>query len=318
MKILNVDGITLLSKNITECQALSLIVSLELEHSLKPFTDEVKFDYSGRIKNNETAFEVNLKRRDDEYLLVINGSAHKFYHDRNDNDFKESEFLDVKNRLLSSLEQEIYQADQNLVFHKVPELQLTLSKVEIAVNIDIPIDDLAQFLKDNLLLHKNKRFDNSDGITFICQHENYSIKLYPKGKNLLRLEIVLLTRELGKYKIENLNDLTFDKIAPIFERLRFEAKEIIFADGINIHAPQNLTKREKIKMLTYTNEWWHDCLNKNRKASVTKREKKRLTKELYNLKKGCKNILLKKGAGYKDMFIECVDTKIDFVLNYRG
>jgi len=181
--------------------------------------------------------------------------------------------------------------------------------VEVGVNIEVGIDDIDRFLNLNLIQHKSKPFIIIDDLVYTCRHEDFILKLYPKGLNILRIEIAFLARELRKYKIKTIDDLTPSKIKPMAERLLKEFKEIIFSDGVNFHMTDGLSKKEELAILRYTNNTRNKHYKDNIKLmpdAVAKKHKQRM----WRLKTKVKNILEDKKAGYRDILIQSLTEKI--------
>jgi len=303
-----VDGINA-KIPIKEYQALHLISLFDLQYAHTQRSSETKFKYIGEFKNLILEIKFDMH----EYMLIVRGSLHKYFHNTNNSDFVWSELDQVITDIFSNFKMNMAVISHKDQVNKIKQLSFPLSKAEVGVIIEIGIDDLHSFLNNNLIQHKKEPFRCEDGLVFKCEHKNYYLKLYPKGKNLLRVEIVLLSSELRKYKIFTLSDLTKDKIRPIAERLKKEISEIVFADGINIHTAQNLTKAEEIKLLRFTSEWRNKQFLMDKERSSI-RERRNAFQRMWRLSKASKQIFESKSCGYKRMIVELVDQKVDELL----
>ena len=325
MHVVNIDGITI-TIPILQSQVLQLKSNLNFKDAYDQYSSETNFKYLLKLSdfNVKNSLILSIKHnKETGYNLIITGSLHKYYHGKNSNLFYENELEAVIKSIENALSMKIayVHPDMNskrtnsslfseFVFKPVKQISLRLSKVELAINIETGMDDVYSYLKDNLIQHKRKRFTCDDGLVFRCKHDDYVIKLYEKEKGILRYEIVFFTKELRRCDIYNLPDLIHHNIQKLAVRLKKEAREIIFADGIDIYTAEGLTKKEEIKLLRFTNEWYQDAYLFNKSREVG-RKKKNMIQKMYRIGVGSKNILAEKGAGYKDEFVKLVNQKVD-------
>ena len=306
---MNIDGISSVTVPLSENIALSLIRNLEMESANDNTTTETNFNYFKKLKS----LLIKIKyKQPEKFSLIVTGSLHKYFHGRNNNDFFEYQLELVKKEIFQYLEMDIAEI-ANCIIKPIPSLVLPLRKVEVGINIEIVIDDISAFLKNNLQLHKKEPFITDDNYIFTCRHEHYYLKIYNKGNNLLRFEMVFLTRELKKYNILCLSDLTKDKIVPMLERLKTEAAEILFSDGVNLHTQEGITKSENLKLLQVSSAWRNNDF-KNDKKNAEPRQRKNMNQRMWRLGVLTKRILTEKGAGYKKIFVDAVNDKVDSFL----
>lgn len=304
-----IDGINV-KINVNEYQALHLIFLFDLKYAHTQRSSETKFKFIGEFRN----LIIEIKYSEFNYTLIVRGSLHKYYHDANNSNFVWCELDYVIKDIFSNFEMNMAVFSKKNKATKIKQLTFPLNKVELGVIIEIGIDDLHSFLDINLIQHKKEPFRNEDDLVFTCYHKNYYLKLYPKGQNLIRVEMVFLSIELRKYKIFTLSDLTKDKIRPMAERLKSEMSEIIFADGINIHNIQNLSKAEEVKLLRFTSEWRNKQFTLDNK-NAGKRNRKNSAQRMWRLGKVSKQIFESKGIGYKKIFTDLVNQKVDELLS---
>jgi len=323
---MNIDGITLKSIISIE-QAISIIFVCNLKEKEKRkilfsryFEDDevdTDFEYSGDV--NGISIRVIYKNIEG-FSLILTGSLHKFFHGRNDNDFYEIDFETARKHLIDSFNLSgSYISPNGTVIKQIQPVVFEVEKMEVGINFSFPIDNINRFLNDNLLIHNRKKFSSEDGKTFFCRHEHYRLKIYEKGLNLLRFEIVLLKRSLRKYKITSLNHIRQENLTPIFAQMKKEAKDIYFADGIDFFTNTNY-KGEKIphkQMLIlkdYALEKWHTDAANYRKSLGDKKKKKNVSQKLYRRKKKVQQIMADNAMGAKGIFVQNLNEKIDSFL----
>lgn len=307
-KVSPVDAINCEASEISEDHATSLIINHGLE--LQARGKEYDFKYVGTIKNLVT--EIIYKRN--QYNLEIRGALSKFLNGENVTPISWEQVNEICKGI-----NDILHIDGGVIgkssFIPISQLDFSafvLSRLELKVDLEVDVDMpyMERFLKVNLIQHKNKPFTCEDGLTFQCKHEHYHLKVYCKGENLLRMEMVFLTRELKKYKIRTPSDLTKEKLFPLGERMKKEFSEVIMGDGINLFLADNLTKKEEMLLLRYTNQWRYNCYSETLKSGGqinSRKYKKRMTR----LRTSCIKIFNKKGSGIKKNLIETLINQID-------
>ncbi len=305
---MSVDGINAII-GINQSQAIHLILLFDLKYSHRLRSSETNFLFIGEIDH----LIIEVKFKHDEYTLTLRGSLHKNYHKSNSGDFLYPELQTVTNRIYELFRMDSIEVYPNGKIKAIDQLKFLLNRSEVGINILVGIDNLHDFLDINLLQHKRKKFTCDDGLVFTCKHENYHLKIYPKDDNLLRIEIVLFTRELKKYKIFTLADLTKEKIIPILQRLKLEFSEIQFSDGIDIYSCNDITGKEELKLLRHTSDWRNKQYLINTKVG-TKKERKNLRQQIWRLGTDSKKILETKGKGYKKVLVDAVNQKIDSLI----
>lgn len=299
-----VDGVNSIHIPIKEWQAASLILNFNLQYVPTQNSGEMNFLYSGNIKN--MTMDVRYKNK---FTMRLRGSLQKFEHGNNSMGLSWVELDEVKKNIGRWLHIDGVLVE-NTKIRSIQPLSMSLSRVELGLNMEVGIDDLHGFLAINLIQHKKVPFTISDGLVYACKHENYYLKLYPKGQNLLRVEMVFLTNELRKYKVVGLEDLTKEKIRPMASRLKKEFSEIVFGDGIDIHLVRDISKKEELCLLKYTNGWRNNkYLEDLQRASL--KEGKRYKQRMYRLKKKCKQIFVERGAGYTKILVDTFNQQID-------
>lgn len=303
-----IDGGNFTKSGISESHATSLITNLGLE--LQARGKEYDFRYVGNIQN--LIVEIVYKRN--EYNLEIRGAFAKFLYGENATPITWEQLNEIINSM-----NKIFHIDGGIIRKSkfIPSSQIDfssflLNRLELKVDLEIGVDRtyMNRFLKANLIQHKNKPFTCEDGLTFQCKHEHYYIKVYWKEENLLRLEMVFLTRELKKYKIRTPSDLTKEKLFPMGERMKKEFAQVIMGDSINLFLADNLTKKEELLLLRYTNQWRYNCYSETLK-SVDQTDSRKYKRRMDRLKKNCFRIFEEKGSGIKKNLIEALIHQID-------
>lgn len=302
------DGANCIENGISEDHATSLINNLKLE--LQARGKEYDFKYVGNIKNLIT--EVVYKKN--QYNLEIRGAFSKFLNGENVTPITWEQVNEIINKVNEILRIDVSKIHKS-TFIPVRQLDFSsflLSRLELKVDIEVGVDMpyMQRFLKTNLIQHKNKPFTCEDGLTYQCKHEHYHMKVYCKGENLLRMEMVFLTRELKKYKIRTPSDLTKEKLFPMGERMKKEFSEVIMGDGINLFLADDLTKKEEVLLLRYTNQWRHNCYSETLK-SIGQTDSRKYKKRMARLKTSCLRIFNQKGSGIRRNLIEALDNQID-------
>jgi hypothetical protein len=305
-----IDGINICII-ILEWLALHLIYRFDLVYTHTPYSTEKNFKYIGTVRS--LFFEIRYK--DGQYILTCRGSLHKFYHQgNNDGDFFFNELHEVIGDVYSLFNIKAASISSEWQIKQEKQIPLLVNKVEVGVNLTVGIDHIADFLRVNLIQHKKKSFELKNDLVHVCEHKNYYLKVYPKGENLLRVEIVFLTNELRKFKVKNLSDLTPGTIKLMTDRLKKEFSQIIWGDGIEIHKENHLTKRELLLLLKFTNTWRNNKYTEDlRKADP--RQRKNMKQRMWWLGVENKKIFDAKGAGYKKELVSLLDKKLDSFYN---
>lgn len=303
-----VDGINSVPLTITEWQALSLIYKFNLELQAKGKEDD--FKYIGNVGT----LDLEIKYKHSQYSLVVRGSLPKYCFGENVSNLSWAGLEMVKGDINSQLHLDAVwinkgkiKAVEQLHYPSFPLCRVEL-KADVEVGTDFPY--LPSFLKTNLIQHKGKPFNCEDGLVFKCVHENYFLKVYIKGEGLIRFEIVLLTRELRKYKINTSLDLNAVKLKPVAERFKKEFSEIIFGDGINLFLADELTKREDLLLTRLSSLWRNNCYSDTIEKLPLK-ESFKYKQRMYRLRNECKMILANKGHGYKKYLLEGLNRSVD-------
>lgn len=302
-----VDGINSCSE-LDQEQAMSIIRNFDLERL--PKSEEDKFRYIGKINN--LVVEIHFKQN--QFFLIIRGSLPKYFHGENKSELSWKELEDVKFNINDHLN--IYASllikSKFIRIDQLDFFSFPLKKVEFKVDIEIGVDliYMKRFLETNLIQHKGKQITCDDGLTFNILHEHYYIKIYAKDENVLRFELVLLTRELKKYKILTPADLTMVKLEPVAKRMKIEFAEIIFGNGINIFTGNDLSKEEELALLKFTNPWRCKCYKETLQIS-NPNELAKYKKSNYRLKIKCTKIFEEKGNGLNKILLDSLNQKID-------
>lgn len=307
-----IDGVNAEKLGITEDHATSLINSLGLE--LQARGKEYDFRYVGNVRN----LIAEIVYRKNEYNLEIRGAFAKFLYGENSTPItwgQVNEIINILNEILN-IDGGEFNKSKFIPISQLNFASFFINRLELKVDIEIGVDMpyMQRFLRTNLIQHKNKPFTCDDGLTFQCRHEHYFLKCYPKGENLLRLEMVFLSRELKKYRIRTPSDLTKEKLRPMGERMKKEFAEVIMGDGINLFLPDNLTRKEELIVLRYTNNWRFNCYSETIK-NASQRDNSRYRKRMTRLRNSCIEIFHRKGSGIKKTLIEELINQID--LSFR-
>jgi hypothetical protein len=147
-----------------------------------------------------------------------------------------------------------------------------LHSLEVGVNI--PLNYSPKRVLKSAICHKGKAFTDINrkdkNIGIICEHEEYTIKLYDKGYQnrinnmyVLRYELkIKRMRVLEQYGIKTLLDLRNpDKVASLLFLLLDKLDEIVFFD-FSFNA-QSLTDRQRLNWERYSNPKYWEGLNRN-------------------------------------------------------
>lgn len=179
------------------------------------------------------------------FYLTIEGSLHKnYFKGENHSSFTwnnlQDEILNIENGL-----------SINSDFAEIVN-------IEFGVNIPLPFD-VFPFLRKNLISHKGKPFNSykPDRVGFVlgyvCEHSQYSVKIYDKGKQfnlpdpLLRFELRYTKMQpLKDYGIRVLSDLKdFNKVKRLIELLSNAWENVLIYDNdINLMS-DNISKGER-------------------------------------------------------------------------
>lgn len=340
-----VDGINI-SDPISEDYALHIIVLFSLQYSYRrnssksnyldnEFADENFNEFESPVNNflenrsgyfqteflytgifNGLIIELTYSETKNKigYWLTIRGSLHKFFFGDNACDFT---LINVESAI--SKLTEILKWDKKLISEKgkiiscCEQINLSLFKCEFGINFWVGIDNIEEFLSRQLIQHKKTPFVSENGI-FMCKHENYYLKIYKKAENLIRVEIVLLSKELKKYKIFKLTDIVPKKCIPIMIRFKKDISEILFSDGVNLHTCVDLTKKEELILLRDTSLWRKNDYDADIKSMKGKKGIKNLYQKRFRLQKNRKEIMNYKGKGYYTDFVKLAHEKIDCLI----
>lgn len=211
------------------------IIGLEHDYFLKNeslhFTPILHKENSGEIKFYFVEYCNMILKVYPNKGIYISGSLHKLYNEglHNYNQFNES----ALNRALELL---------NEVFGIKPK-NIRILCLEYGVNITPPIQ--SNLIIDNLMQHKCKDFEqkisNDKGKYSQCEHSDYIIKIYNKGKqysldeNLLRIEIK--QTNWSTYRLKNrivtLQDFIECDKTIFIQNLISKWNEIVFYDPTN-------------------------------------------------------------------------------------
>ncbi len=232
----------------------------------KKFNSKLEFLQSVNKKTGETKGYENADYKGLHFTITnygivkMRGSLHKFKNNglHNRDDFTFNEVCNVVSEL-----ENVYGIDTK---------RTRINTIEIGLNIVTDFNPNT-FLK-RLLTHKNSRFNkerNRDNeLFFVVKHEDYGIKIYSKGKGILRFEI---KTNRNKYfnKIKTLIDLTKKEVWQLaFKKIIDEFDNVIYWDELKECTPtkvkqyitekQNLpyletSKRNKSKELKKYNEF---------------------------------------------------------------
>lgn len=221
----------------------------------------------------------------------ISGSLHKFYHNKNYNDFtvKELKFA---------------------IFELQKEFNLNLEDcnlriLEVGINIKTPY--CVDTILDSCFLHKTtpfeNKYDSEKGRYIVSRHSQYQIILYNKSKqsklnidNILRLEIRFTKMEkLNKLGIYNLSDLLKTDFVIFKNILLKEWDNILFFD---LNMPKDI-----YPLYNYSNpNYWKDLLSRKCKSAYYKHRNKLKSIALSNSHQTQKEIRI------------LIESKIDYLL----
>lgn len=217
------------------------------------------FTHRKEAKSKSLRFTALKSEKSNDYTCLINGSLHKYNNadGTNYNDFSFSQLCDT----INSLE----------LNYSIDAKTTNIQRLEVGVNIEL--DYSPEVILKNIICHKGKPFESINcrnrKMGVICEHTDYSIKIYNKSlqsgitdKHILRYEVKLnRSRTLEPYKIETLADLKdVEKVAPLLQLLQARLKEIVFFDyKFN---DQNLTETKQLAWSKYSNPRYWEALNK--------------------------------------------------------
>jgi hypothetical protein len=208
-----------------------------------------------------------------DHFLTIDGSLHKNYfggenHARFEWDKLQTEILNIANGLQIS-----------------PEVA-DIVNIEFGVNIPLPFP-VFPFLKKCLISHKGKPFSqyrpdrNGFVLGYVCDHSQYSVKIYDKGKQfnlpgpLLRFELRFIKMQpLKDYGIKTLFDLMQrDKVSNMASLL-FNAWEnvLLWDQSINLNRTDLRPKERELLLRGSNPKFWEQLKETNRRAFNSKRE----------------------------------------------
>lgn len=238
-------------------------------HAIKGQFDGDTFELTGEYKARIRNIELKITQVG---WLIISGSIHEFWNDgnHNHNDFSMQDFLLSIKELIEIIGMDLW--------------NLRLYKIEIGVNI-IPVIPVGDFIR-NTFLHKGKDFRSEitkgEGLFFVCQHKEYKIKIYDKGKQnklsypLLRFELNYSSEILRKNRIFILKDiLNFEKRDSLKSFLLKTFLEIIYFDSTI--RTNDLSKRNKEKIVEWANPlYWQKLSNEPASKNTFANEVRRL------------------------------------------
>ena len=198
--------------------------------------------------------------------IKLNGSLHKYSNDGHHNfdQFTEDSFLEVIDRLYFDF--------------NIRPRNLYIKGLEFGLNVSPPIQ--TDFILNGLMMHRTKEFEqkisNDRGKFYGCEHQNYVLKAYNKGKQyklpyeVFRIEIKQKRwdeyREKGYVYFDDF--IKADK--SIFVNKLFRVwSEVILCD---------LTVKSRIDILKYSNvNFWRNQYSESDKREIDK-HKSRLKK----------------------------------------
>lgn len=248
---------------------------------------ESSFKRSGNYK----CFFVEIERDGYEYSLMFRGSLHKYHKGNNTGGLSGYEIIEAKKSLCH--------------YFEINENDCKLLTLEIGINISVWFEPY-EYLKNNLIQHKKKRFDAMTGypkrIGFTATHDDYTIKLYRKLNNMLRYEIKLKSKKkINEFGIFSLNDINETNINLLADYLLEQWNEVITRDGLNIYDRDNridlLNKKQREKILEFTSLVFCQSYTEKLRLAKSKTQADKLRQEAYRLKKCCIEIIKKHGNG---------------------
>jgi hypothetical protein len=218
---------------------------------------------SRRAKFNEMLFRITPSRKTPGAMwCYLEGSVHRYANGgaANADQFRFTSFCKTVKELCSR-------------FNIDPE-RSTLENVEFGINIVLPIT-ASEYIK-TLVCHGDRPFAelsrDKKNLGKIVERQQYTFKLYDKGKqaetgqaNILRVEIHVSRMEfLKEYGISTLADLTDRaKIAPLGQLLGDVFADVIAYDGSIKES--SLSEKECYTLKDFSNpKWWND-LDKRRR-----------------------------------------------------
>jgi hypothetical protein len=214
---------------------------------------------------------IEVRKKGDEYSLIIRGSLHKFYHHNNNGTFSGFELV-IAIEMLCKI----------FLLNKI---QVRVLNIEIGVNLPVWFK-VYEYLKLNLLYHKKKVFKDIEErakFGFKCIHDNYLIKLYNKGNYLMRYEVKYTSSVdlKEKYKVEFLSDITPETINNLVVNTCAEFENVVMRDGLNVtnksKRPNGMTDSEinkiyKFSSKNYLSDYYEDLQQADLKGKVALRQ----------------------------------------------
>jgi len=202
--------------------------------------------------------------------VLFSGSIHKMYNSIKD--IKAPNYKDVKNYRGFNGNQftidniiEIREHLQKL-FNCLSD-QLIFQNIEFGINTT-PKFSPQLFIK-GLLYHNGKPFEYRYNEHFAqVIHQRYYLKIYNKSKqykmneHILRVELkIIKTEDIKNLQIKTFADINTSTLQKAKELLLKRFIEVVYYD--NTIAKNNLTKRQKLTLIKYSNpRYWIDSLSK--------------------------------------------------------
>ncbi len=195
------------------------------------------------------------------HRIEIRGSLHKYWREENFSDFSFSDLKECLNDL-----QERFNIDL---------AKARISKVEFGVNVS-PLFNPYEFC-ENLIVYRGKSFDRmktrngKPNIGFECGLNQYSVKIYDKGKqylkteNILRVEIpVCRMAYLSKLGIKTLADLKEKTILKALGRVLLECYSNVVVNDDTVRKARLTANEKRIYSLCSNPKEWERFNRKHR------------------------------------------------------
>ena len=238
----------------------------------RTFTHRATFQtYSLQVKEVERKDLKGNEVRD--HYLTIDGSLHKNYfggenHARFEWNKLQTEIVNIATGL------------------QLPPELIEIVNIEFGVNIPLPFE-VFPFLKRCLISHKGKPFNqyrpdrNGFVLGYVCDHSQYSVKIYDKGKQyklpepLMRFELRFTKMQPLKEKgIKTLSDLTdLEKVNNLFPLLISAWENVLLFDySINVKRADLRPKERELLTEGNNPKFWEQLKETNRRRFNSKRE----------------------------------------------
>ena len=230
---------------------------------------------------------IEVRKNAEGYTLKVRGSLHKFYHSGdNSGNFTGVQVLGALQGLCDLFE--------------VEPSNIIVQNLEVGINLPVWFY-VQEYLDLNLIYHKKRTTEEGDlkGIGFYFKHDDYWVKLYQKGKHLLRYEIAYKSKlKLEGFGVSTLADLNEKTINVLADSLLPEWVEVLMRDGIDTFDkkgnPHNLNEKERDMLADFSSSFYQQGYEEHLKAAC-KRKKAALRQQAHRLRTASMHLIKSRG-----------------------